>query len=556
MPVFNGTTGSDSINGSNSDDEINGLSGADTLYGLAGSDTIDGGEGGDSISGDGGSDSLLGGEGNDIVFGGLGNDTLDGGAGRDSLYGETGDDSLSGGTQDDYLDGGTGGDTLDGGLGADVLADYSGNNSLVGGDGNDTIYAGTGNDTISGGTGDDYVLDYGGDNSISTGEGSDQIILGFSGGSGADTVDAGEGNNYIYDYGGGANLFTTGSGEDEVHGGTGSDTIATGAGADYLTGGNGDDLLDGGAGNDTIYGGGGADTFLVSAGRDSILDFNPLIDRIDLSSYYNPTTLAAYNAEHGTTYATPLAWLRADFASEQGGSWGTLNLGPGHSLTIQFADFDHTEANLTSANVSVLCFAAETRIRMADGETIAGELKVGDRVLTKDEGPQPIRWISSRSLDRETLALHPHLRPIRIRAGALGPMIPDRDLVVSPQHRLVARSRIVERMFGFGEVLVPAKQLLALDGVEVIEDCDSVTYVHFLLDAHQIVFANGAEAETLHTGPQALSSIGEAARDEILTLFPELRSGRDRPTARPLGNGRLARKLAERHCRNCQPILS
>ena len=65
------------------------------------------------------------------------------------------------------------------------------------------------------------------------------------------------------------------------------------------------------------------------------------------------------------------------------------------------------------------------------------------------------------------------------------------DLIVSPQHRMLVRSQIAQKMFGTPEVLVAAKQLCQLRGIDVVEDLVDVTYVHFLFDAHQIVLANG-----------------------------------------------------------------
>ena len=53
-------------------------------------------------------------------------------------------------------------------------------------------------------------------------------------------------------------------------------------------------------------------------------------------------------------------------------------------------------------------------------------------------------------------------RPIRIRAGTLGNGLPEADLIVSPQHRVLVRSGIARTLFGADEVLVAAKQLLAL----------------------------------------------------------------------------------------------
>jgi hypothetical protein len=47
----------------------------------------------------------------------------------------------------------------------------------------------------------------------------------------------------------------------------------------------------------------------------------------------------------------------------------------------------------------------------------------------------------------------------------LGPGVPARPLHVSPQHRILLRNRVAQRMFGAAEVLVAAKALLDLPGV-------------------------------------------------------------------------------------------
>ena len=202
------------------------------------------------------------------------------------------------------------------------------------------------------------------------------------------------------------------------------------------------------------------------------------------------------------------------------------------------------------------CFAAGTRIRTAAGEVAVEDLEVGDTVDTRDSGVQPIRWIGRRSLSAADLADNPKLRPIRIRAGALGPGQPARDLVVSPQHRILVRSSIAQRMFGTPEVLVAARQLCQIDGIDIANDLTEVTYVHLLFDAHEILFSNGAETESLYTGPEALAAVGPAAREEIFALFPELMTRDYRPhPARSLPSGRLARRLAVRHLRNGKALV-
>ncbi|MBO9453822.1 Hint domain-containing protein [Paracoccus sp. R12_1] len=198
------------------------------------------------------------------------------------------------------------------------------------------------------------------------------------------------------------------------------------------------------------------------------------------------------------------------------------------------------------------CFAAGTLIETPEGTVPVEALAVGDLVTTADGGPRSIRWVGSARID---LTRASHLRPVRISSGALGPDQPSRDLVVSPQHRILIRSAIAQRMFGTTEVLVAAKQLLQIDGIDTADDMADVTYVHFMFDAHQLVCSNGAMTESLFTGPQAMKSVGAEARREILELFPEIEATPAEP-ARPLVKGRKGRRLAERHAANGRVLVS
>lgn len=210
----------------------------------------------------------------------------------------------------------------------------------------------------------------------------------------------------------------------------------------------------------------------------------------------------------------------------------------------------------TSPNGTALipCFTAGTLIATGRGEVKVEDLVVGDLVLTVDRGLQAIRWVGSKILSPQDLALAPNLAPIQIEAGALGPDLPHVTLTVSPQHRCLVRSKIAERIAGEAEVLVAAKHLLGTPGVSVVPADQPVTYIHLLFDRHELVWSNGAVTESLYLGEQAMSSVDAEARDEILTLFPKLAELRP-PAARPFLRGRLARKLVERSVSNRKVLV-
>lgn len=172
----------------------------------------------------------------------------------------------------------------------------------------------------------------------------------------------------------------------------------------------------------------------------------------------------------------------------------------------------------------VFCFTPGVLIATAQGEKPVETLSVGDRIITRDNGLQTLRWMGQRDLDSAALGLNRHLAPVRIRAGALGHGVPEADLVLSPNHRVLMANDKTQLHFYEREVLVSAKHLLGRDGVEAVQ-ATGVSYLHLLFDHHEVVLANGAWSESFCPDDRSLNGIGKAQRREICELFPELEQG-------------------------------
>lgn len=163
-----------------------------------------------------------------------------------------------------------------------------------------------------------------------------------------------------------------------------------------------------------------------------------------------------------------------------------------------------------------ICFTSGTLIKTQSGEVAIEGLTIGDMVLTIDHGYQPIRWIGSSKRPATG-----DLAPILIRKGALRN---DRDLRVSPQHRMLLQGWQAELLFGETEVLTTAKSLVNDHSIIRVEGGE-VEYFHILFDTHEIIYAEGAPSESFHPGEQGWKALDEPTRDEILELFPELFDG-------------------------------
>ncbi len=177
------------------------------------------------------------------------------------------------------------------------------------------------------------------------------------------------------------------------------------------------------------------------------------------------------------------------------------------------------------------CFTPGTMITTQRGEIPVEQISAGDRVVTRDNGIQTVRWVGKTQMFLHDFQVDPHLLPVFIQQGSLGKGLPERDMMVSPNHRfLVTNSRATVR-YSEREVLVAAKHLAA-QGIHTVQS-SGTTYIHFMCDRHEVVLSNGVWTETFHPDDTSLKGIGNAQRLEILELFPELKTSVGRASYGP-----------------------
>ncbi|MEM6578054.1 MAG: Hint domain-containing protein [Pseudomonadota bacterium] len=166
----------------------------------------------------------------------------------------------------------------------------------------------------------------------------------------------------------------------------------------------------------------------------------------------------------------------------------------------------------------VICFTPGTRIATPAGLRSVESLSEGDHVLTKDNGAQEIQWIGQRRMSGARLFALPHLRPVRLRAGIFGIDRPDQELVVSPDHRLLVSGPVARDLFNTSEVLVSARDMINGDTIAVDTALREVTYIHFLLPDHNVLWANGVETESFHPSSAALTALDPEDRARLLSF--------------------------------------
>jgi hypothetical protein len=118
-----------------------------------------------------------------------------------------------------------------------------------------------------------------------------------------------------------------------------------------------------------------------------------------------------------------------------------------------------------------------------DGEKPVGDVKPGDRVITRDSGTAIVRAVHKRRI--RTAAVH-------IAAGSLGHTRPDRDVTLPAGQMVLVRDWRAAALFGAPQALVQAERLV--DGEFVrLEDAVQMTVCILEFDRPHILYVDGIE---------------------------------------------------------------
>jgi hypothetical protein len=153
------------------------------------------------------------------------------------------------------------------------------------------------------------------------------------------------------------------------------------------------------------------------------------------------------------------------------------------------------------------CYCRGTLILAERGEVRVEDLAIGDRVVTISGEAKPIKWIGRRSYAGRFIAGKREVLPIVVRAGALAPEIPVRDLWLSPGHALLLDG-----------VLVQAEHLVNALTISQAATVDQVEYYHLEFEAHEVILAEGAPAESY---VDCNNRRGFHNADEFAALYPD-----------------------------------
>ena len=198
-------------------------------------------------------------------------------------------------------------------------------------------------------------------------------------------------------------------------------------------------------------------------------------------------------------------------------------------------DAVHNIPDLPELVAACAAFSRGTLIATEDGPVAVEDLLPGDRIITRDNGPVPLRWCGATAINYRADAAQAASGSLRLLAHALGDQRPTTDLILHQSARVLVDHAACTLAIGKRAALVPVRALRDSDSVIELRPIGAVEFFNLAFDRHEIIFANGVETEGYHPGPRVCATIGGEVHHHLAHLFPYMSGHLDRfgPLSRP-----------------------
>jgi Hint domain len=211
----------------------------------------------------------------------------------------------------------------------------------------------------------------------------------------------------------------------------------------------------------------------------------------DTLNFTNQNGIAgSYNASSGVLTLTGTASVADYKAALESITYSfadgdSTNDGANPSRTISWGVSDGLNNSLAATStLGTLCFLDGTMIATPDGEIEVERLAAGNKVLTASGTVRTVTWAGAGRV-LVTRGRRGPATPVVVRKGALADNVPHTDMRVTKGHALFLDG-----------VLVPVEFLINHRSILWDDHAQEVSLRHIELQAHDVLLANGAPAES------------------------------------------------------------
>lgn len=175
-----------------------------------------------------------------------------------------------------------------------------------------------------------------------------------------------------------------------------------------------------------------------------------------------------------------------------------------------------------ATTLPALGLTGSASLRTPCGGRRAENIRKGDLIVTRDNGLQAVRLVFTRTVTEAEIAADPSLAPVRLKPRSIGPMMPQRDLLVAPDHKVLVPGYRLADMPDTASYLIPARDVAgASDEAFLDRATGDVTYYNIVFDDHQVFCANGLPVESYVPTEKAVTGLDPAVKADLEATFSQ-----------------------------------
>lgn len=169
-----------------------------------------------------------------------------------------------------------------------------------------------------------------------------------------------------------------------------------------------------------------------------------------------------------------------------------------------------------------ICGAA--LLRTPCGPRRADCVRVGDLVVTRDNGLRPVKLIWKRTITSADMVTSSVNAPVTLNPRAVGPMMPQKPITLGPAHRvLVPAYQVATENVGNGG-LVEARRIAGTSDSSFFDrDAQDQDLYNFVFDQHEIIVASGLPIASFLPSGRMIDQMDDDIGTDLLRHFPILR---------------------------------
>lgn len=172
-----------------------------------------------------------------------------------------------------------------------------------------------------------------------------------------------------------------------------------------------------------------------------------------------------------------------------------------------------------------------TQVRTPCGPRRIENVRPGDLIVTRTNGLQAVRMVWRRSLSQDRMRANPERAPVRLKPRAVGPMMPQQDLVLAPEHPILIPGYRLSGVADTAGGLMAAGALAGTsDAAYVDRSMERARLFTLVFDTPQVFVANGLPVASVELSVEVMERLDDDLRQLVLQKFPQL--GRE-PAAYP-----------------------